>query len=70
MARNSDFERLKKRVSRLCRFVSPPRLDINVWHEGIDGKEPWLLYTTIPSGKPGQQVLDVVIESKKEDAHS
>ena len=70
MARNSDIERLTTRVSRLCRSVSPPRLDINVWQEVVDAKKPWLLYTTIPDGKTGQQVFNVVIEAKKEGAHS
>ena len=70
MARSTEIERLTTRVSRLCRSVSPPRLDINVWGEGVDGQEPRLLYTTAPDGNPGKQVLDVVIEAKKEGALS
>ena len=34
MARNSDLEHLQRRVSRLCRSVSLPQIDIAVWHEG------------------------------------
>lgn len=70
MVRHSEIERLKARVNRLCRSVSPPRLDINVWGEGVDGEEPRLLYTTAPDNTPGKQVLDFVIEAKRDGAHS
>ena len=70
MARNSDLEHLQRRVSRLCRSVSPPRLDVNVWQEGEDGKAPTLIYTTARDGRPDASALDILIEGKEEDAHS
>ena len=70
MARNSDLEHLQRRVSRLCRSVSPPRLDINVWRESEHGKAPTLIYTTALKGRPDASALDILIEAKEEDAHS
>ena len=70
MARNSDLEHLQRRVSRLCRSVSPPRLDVNVWQEGEDGKAPTLIYTTARDRRPDVSALDIFIEGKEEDAHS
>ena len=70
MARNSDLEHLQRRVSRLCRSVSPPRLDINVWAEGQHGKAPTLIYTTALNRSPDASALDILIEVKEEDAHS
>ena len=70
MARNSDLEHLQRRVSRLCRSVSPPRLDINVWAEGQHGKAPTLIYTTALNRSPDASALDILIECKEEDAHS
>ena len=70
MARNSDIERLTARVNRLCRAVSPPRLDVNVWQEGEDGKAPTLIYTTARNRAPDVYALDILIEGKEEDAHS
>ena len=48
---NSDLEHLTRRVSRLCRTVSPPRIDMIVWHEGEDPPEtkPWQLRIMIES---------------------
>lgn len=46
MARKSDIERLRARVNRLCRVVSPPQLEINVWQEGVEGEDRKLLYST------------------------
>ena len=45
MAFNSDIDRLTSDVNRLCRAVSPPRIDMIVWHEGEDPPEtkPWQL---------------------------
>ena len=70
MARNSDLEHLQRRVSRLCRSVSPPRLDVNVWQEGEDGEAPTLIYTTARDKRPDAQALEIIIEAKDEDAHS
>ena len=70
MARNSDLEHLTRRVSRLCRAVSPPRLDVNVWQEQADGKAPTLIYTTARDRRPDASALDILIEGKEEDAHS
>ena len=70
MARNSDLEHLTRRVSRLCRSVSPPRLDVNVWQESADGKAPTLIYTTARNRGPDAYALDILIEGKEEDAHS
>ena len=70
MARNSDLEHLQRRVSRLCRSVSPPRLDVNVWQEGEDGEAPTLIYTTARDKRPDTQALEIIIEAKDEDAHS
>lgn len=70
MARNSDLEHLQRRVSRLCRSVSPPRLDVNVWQEGEDGEAPKLIYTTARDKRPDAQALEIFIEAKEEDAHS
>ena len=70
MARNSDIERLTARVNRLCRSVSPPQLDVNVWQEGVDGKAPTLIYTTARNRAPDAYALDILIEGKEEDAHS
>ena len=70
MARNSDLEHLQRRVSRLCRSVSPPRLDVNVWAEGEHGEAPKLIYTTARDKSPNASALDVFIEGKEEDAHS
>lgn len=70
MARNSDLEHLQRRVSRLCRSVSPPRLDVNVWQEGEDGEAPTLIYTTARDRRPDAQALEIIIEAKDEDAHS
>ena len=69
MARNSDLEHLTRRVSRLCRSVSPPRLDVNVWQEG-DDNERKLIFTTALNKSPNSQALDIHIEAKEEDAHS
>ena len=70
MARNSDLEHLQRRVSRLCRSVSPPRLDVNVWQEGENGEAPKLIYTTARDKHPDAQALVIFIEAKEEDAHS
>ena len=70
MARNSDLEHLQRRVSRLCRSVSPPRLDVNVWQEGEHGEAPTLIYTTARDRRPDAQALEIIIEAKDEDAHS
>ena len=45
MTRNSDIERLRARVDRLCRAVSLPQIDIAVWHEGDlpPEQKPWQL---------------------------
>ena len=66
MARNSDLEHLQRRVSRLCRSVSPPRLDVNVWQEGENGEAPKLARDKHPDA----QALEIFIEAKEEDAHS
>ena len=70
MARNSDIEHLTRRVSRLCRSVSPPRIDVNVWQEGEHGEAPKLIYTTARDMRPNAQALEIMIEAKDEDAHS
>ena len=70
MTRNSDIERLRARVDRLCRAVSPPRLDVNVWMQGADGEEPELIYTTVPDRSSDDQALAIIIKSKEEAAHS
>jgi len=70
MARNRDIERLTARVNRLCRAVSPPRLDINVWQEGVDGEEPQLLYSTVRGRCTDSEVLEILIEGKRVGAHS
>ena len=70
MARYSDLEHLQRRVSRLCRSVSPPRLDLRVWQESEHGKAPTLIYTTALNRSPNASALDVFIEGKEEDAHS
>ena len=66
MARNSDLEHLQRRVSRLCRSVSPPRLGVNVWQEGENGEAPKLIFTTARDA----QALEIFIEAKDESAHS
>ena len=70
MARNSDLDHLTRRVSRLCRAVSPPHLDVNVWQEGEHGEAPKLIYTTARDRRPDAQALEIIIEAKDEDAHS
>ena len=70
MARNSDIERLTARVNRLRRAASPPRLDVNVWAEGVHGEAPKLIYTTARDRRPDAQALEIFIEAKDEDAHS
>ena len=70
MARNSDLDHLTRFVSRLCRAVSPPHLDVNVWQEGEHGEAPKLIYTTARDRRPDAQALEIIIEAKDEDAHS
>ena len=45
MARNSDLEHLQRRVSRLCRSVSLPQIEIATWHQGDvpPDPKPWQL---------------------------
>ena len=69
MARNSDLEHLQRRVSRLCRSVSPPRLDIAVWQQGEDGEEPKLIHASALNRDPSA-VLAIYIERQDESAHS
>ena len=70
MARYSDLEHLQRRVSRLCRSVSPPRLDVNVWQEGEHGEAAKLIHTTALNRSPDAHALEIFIEAKEKDAHS
>ena len=70
MTRNSDLEHLTRRVSRLCRSVSPPRLDLKVWQESEDGEPPELIYSTALNKSPDSAVLEIFIEAGDEAAHS
>ena len=69
MARNYDIERLTARVNRLCRSVSPPRLDIAVWQEGEDGEEAKLIHASALNRDPSA-VMTIYIERLDESAHS
>lgn len=54
MARNSDIERLRARVNKLCRSVSPPQIDVVVWHEGEEPppEKPWLIRIMVEKDRP------------------